>query len=152
MTVVWEELFYIPSVANGGPYYGELNQTKQSNASCYNGGLRLSRADQHLKFVTVASCSATAKEWDLGPVPLDHWFAVKVRETFSDAGSIQVWTDDDGPGTADGYVQKIPLTKVDTLPGSSVALKLRQGLYHREDQHESHVFGGGFHLDCLAGC
>jgi hypothetical protein len=62
---------------------------------------------------------------------------------------VQAWLDADGPGPA-GYVEKVPQTNVDTLSGSG--LKLRQGLYHDEDATESHAFGDGFHLDCLAGC
>jgi hypothetical protein len=151
VSVVWEQLFYIPSEANNGPYYGELSQTKDNNAQCYGGGLRLSRADQHLKFVTVASCSATAKEWDIGPVPRDRWFAVKVVEDFSDSGSIHVSLDPDGTGPS-GYAEEIPPTNADTAPATPIELKLRQGLYHREDQHESHVWGDGFHVHCLSGC
>jgi hypothetical protein len=145
ITGTWETLLYIPSEANHGPYYSELTQPKNQNAHCYTGGLRLARQDQHLEYVTVGSCGSE-RSFDMGAVPRDHWFGVKVTEKLADAGSIHVWLDPDGTGPL-GYVEKVPLTSADTNPaGGTVAIKLRQGLYHREDQHESHVYGDGFHF------
>jgi hypothetical protein len=43
-------------------------------------------------------------------------------------------------------------TNADTAPATPIELKLRQGLYHREDQHESHLWGDGFHVHCLSAC
>jgi hypothetical protein len=160
LSFTWEQLLYIPSEANNGPYYDSVSQTKQNNAHCYAGGLSLERSDQRLYFNTVDpdACAAHTRsgKFPAGGVatPRNQWFAVKVAETFSHSGSLQVWLDPDGTGQA-GYGVMVPLTTgVDTLAatGSTVELKLRQGLYHREDQHESHIFGDGFHLDCLAGC
>jgi hypothetical protein len=60
-----------------------------------------------------------------------------------------VWLDPDGSGPQ-GYVQTLSKPSLDTLSGSGV--KVRQGLYHDQDPHESHVWGDGFHLQCPTGC
>jgi hypothetical protein len=151
VTLDYEQLFYIPSEANNGPDHGALSQAKQggSGGGCFNGGLVLDNADRHLKWSTVPSCSAGSTKWDLGPVPTDHWIAVHTVERFSDSGSVQVWLDPDGPGPQ-GYALKLSKPSLDTLSGSGV--KLRQGLYHDQDPHESHVYGDGFRMDCTPSC
>src|SRR5207244_482754 len=39
VSVVWEELLYIPSEANDGPSEGSLSQTKQGSNPCFNGAV-----------------------------------------------------------------------------------------------------------------
>jgi hypothetical protein len=150
-TVQFEELLWIPSKANNGPDHGSITQTKMNSNPCYNGGLTLPKEHPgHLGYSTVASCSAGSRKFDLGPFPHNQWIAVKVTEKFADNGYVAVWLDPDGAGPA-GYHVVLPRTRADTTP-VNVGVKYRQGLYHDADPHESHIFGDGFHLDCLANC
>jgi hypothetical protein len=145
MTVTREFLYFIPSTSNGGPYYAEIAQMKDNNAKCFNGGMRISRRDQKLYYVTVSSCG-TEHEWLLGDTPRDHWFATKVTQTFADNGSVQVWLDQDGTGPL-GYTQVLSVPNVDDKASTtSLSLKPRTGLYHREDHYVTTIWGDGFHL------
>src|SRR5207244_6701623 len=108
VSVASEELFYIPSEANNGPSGGSISQTKQGSNPCFNGAVGFDHSTNRLFISTRASCSvSTVKRTIASPIPLDHWFAVKVAETFSNSGSVQAWLDPDGPGPA-GYVEKVP--------------------------------------------
>ena len=151
-TLVYEELLYIPSEANNGPDHGSLTQTKMSNNPCYNGGLTLPKdGGGNLGYSIVGSCSADSRKFDLGSVPKDQWIAVKAAEKFGSLGSVQIWIDPDGTGPA-GYVEKLSQPNIDTTPVAGAQVKMRQGLYHDQDAHESHIYGDGFHMDCTASC
>ena len=151
-TLVYEELLYIPSEANNGPDHGSLTQTKMSNNPCYNGGLTLPKdGGGNLGYSIVGSCSADSRKFDLGSVPKNQWIAVKAAEKFGSLGSVQVWIDPDGTGPA-GYVEKLSQPNIDTTPVAGAQVKMRQGLYHDQDAHESHIYGDGFHMDCTASC
>ena len=60
----------------------------------------------------------------------------------------------DRPGwhRAGGYVEKLLQPNIDTTPVAGAQVKMRQGLYHDQDAHESHIYGDGFHMGCTASC
>ena len=149
-TVEFEELLWIPTESNDGPDHGSLTQTKMSS-DCYDGGLTLPNEHPgHLGYSTVASCSAESRKFDLGAFPHNQWIGVKIEEKFADDGYVEMWLDPDGEGP-DGYHVVLPRTSADTSTVGT-GVKFRQGLYHDQDSHESHIFGDGFHFDCLANC
>jgi hypothetical protein len=148
-TIAWEQELYIPSTSANGPRHGSIGQTKMNNNPCYNGGLVLSDRlpGDEFAFSVTPDCNGST-HYDLGPVPRDHWFAVKVWEVFGSAGALKVWIDPDAGGPAIYALKLSKPAPFDTTPVSNATVKLRQGIYYNNpDSHEAHVWGDGFHAN-----
>jgi hypothetical protein len=152
--VTYEFVTYVPSA---DPDVGYIAQSKQggTGGGCHNGGVKLPDAntpqngDIHLS--VVRDCNGSIEdetEYSLGPVPHDCWFAVKVHEKFATAGFVEAWVD---PCGTQGYVQKVPLTNIDTVSDPSVGVKFRLGRYGRADNGDV-VYHDGYRMSCAASC
>jgi polysaccharide lyase-like protein len=155
--VVYEGLYRVPSSTS---HIGAFTQHKQgppSSADCYNGGL--SNRSNRIELVTVGRCtepqSRGQRRFDLGVMPRNHWFAVKVELKFSNnpaVGYAKVWLDRDGPGPR-GYVVALSRTGVDAESGnhSGARVKFRTGTYSSGSRNRT-VYVDGWHMKCVTHC
>ncbi len=158
--VAYEMLVYIPSSTSHG---GKISQHKMSGefgGDCFNGGLSNRDDDPNrLQLVAVPRCTRPQSEgqvrFDLGSIPRDRWFAVKVHTRFSDDRSVgfaQAWIDTDGPGP-NGYDERLPRTEVDNESGNEngARVRFRVGTYSKGATPRT-VYIDGFHMDCIGNC
>jgi hypothetical protein len=155
--LTYEALVYVPSgqtFPKGATIFG----AKQPN-SCFNGGVEINdgtgTTGGTMEFRTVATCPPPEVDFQMGPLPRDKWFAVKVHQRWSQnpsIGFVEVWLDPDGAGPA-GYNNVVPKHFLDDEAASGpMTVRLRATQYRQSTNHTTTIYMDGYHMQCVANC
>jgi hypothetical protein len=154
--LTYEGLVFVPS-GQSFPKGVTIFDAKQE--VCFNGGVEINdgtgTTGGTMEFRTVPSCNHE-KDFQMGPLPRDKWFAVKVHEKFSQdpsVGFVEAWVDHDGTGPA-GYTQVVQKSYVDNevTDTNPQTVRLREGQYRQFTDHTTTIYMDGYHMQCQADC